>query len=300
MPDRLPLAVASAKVALGSIGLLGSGWTLFGALDMDHLKAILGLIGAAFATVVFFGLRDFVPLYISARKQLKMMKIDLAAMDTKVASASIATDELGRVAEANRGDITELKQTLDRLRDKDGIIDAQREELKAVSLQYASLALTVGRRLGLVADEARDAEMALDDSARVSGTVLIVEDDPASYIAYQGLFRFRGVKTSHAVDGETAISLLAEGPACVVLDLMLHGPLGGEAVLKHIREHDLPVRVVVQTGMIDSEWQKLLGSVAPHRPDAVIKKPIRDFDEFLAAVRGDPPAIPAPTKGDHR
>lgn len=100
--------------------------------------------------------------------------------------------------------------------------------------------------------------------------LLLVEDDPATYLALKALLMRRGWDVSVATSVRDGQVLLKERPAVLILDLML--PDGdGAAILQEIRRRGLPVKVVVQTGVNDAEW---LARVRGMRPDLVLHKPI--------------------------
>ena len=107
--------------------------------------------------------------------------------------------------------------------------------------------------------------------------VLVVEDDRASRSALMMLLRITGFDPVPAANVAEAMGALAQGPACLILDLML--PDGnGSAVLSHIRRNNLPIRVALATGAID--WQTMIES-SPGKPDAVFHKPL-DFKKVTA------------------
>ncbi|MDB5174963.1 MAG: response regulator consisting of a CheY-like receiver domain and a Fis-type domain protein [Phycisphaerales bacterium] len=100
--------------------------------------------------------------------------------------------------------------------------------------------------------------------------ILVVEDDRASRSALTMLLRSTGFDSISAGTVGEALTALAEGPTCLILDLML--PDGnGSTVLAHIRRNNLPIRVALATGAID--WEAMVES-SPGRPDAVFQKPL--------------------------
>ena len=105
--------------------------------------------------------------------------------------------------------------------------------------------------------------------------ILVVEDDPSSRRALTLLLKLKGFDPSVASSLAEAMKLLETGPAWVLLDLML--PDGnGSAVLQHIRQNRLPIRVAITSG--SSNWESQLDSRT--RPDAVFNKPL-DFNRLL-------------------
>jgi CheY-like chemotaxis protein len=106
--------------------------------------------------------------------------------------------------------------------------------------------------------------------------VLVVEDDRASRSAMIALLEMSGFDALPATTVAEAIEMLRWRPAVVILDLMLPDQ-NGAAVLAHIGQQTLPIRVVVTTGAI--EWEKMLRQ-SQTAPDLVLQKPV-DFKELL-------------------
>lgn len=107
--------------------------------------------------------------------------------------------------------------------------------------------------------------------------VLVVEDDASSRRALTMLLKLNGIETSYAATRSEALRRLDEHPLCVLLDLML--PDGnGVAVLEHIRQHELPIRVAVTSGA--ANWESLLDGA---RPDAYFAKPL-DFEKLVTWI----------------
>ena len=107
--------------------------------------------------------------------------------------------------------------------------------------------------------------------------VLIVEDnaDTRAFIARR--FRTQGWAVTVAATVAEGLAALVPAPDCVILDLNLpDGP--GEAVLRALRDGNLPVKVVaVVTGITDT---LRLSRVAAYRPNLTIMKPF-DWDVLL-------------------
>lgn len=110
----------------------------------------------------------------------------------------------------------------------------------------------------------------------VSSRILIVEDDRASRMAMEALLRLSGFAVLPASSVAEGMGLLAQNPNCIILDLMLPDGNGAE-ILAHVRNNQLPMRIVVTTGAI--EWQKMLNA-SPTPPDLILQKPV-DFKEIL-------------------
>jgi DNA-binding response OmpR family regulator len=104
--------------------------------------------------------------------------------------------------------------------------------------------------------------------------LLVVEDDLASRRAIRTVFTLRGWDVSSVATVTEALRLLDPPPDCVLLDLML--PDGeGEAVLRAVRNRNLPTRVVVTTGSSDPDRLRDLDRMGP---DAVLNKPLNVND----------------------
>jgi len=98
----------------------------------------------------------------------------------------------------------------------------------------------------------------------------VVEDDRASFTALRGILTHYGWEVDVAESLQAALPLLEAKPQVVVLDLML--PDGdGAAILSHIRAMSMSIRVVVTTGLSDSDRLEMLSKL---KPDAVLYKPV--------------------------
>lgn len=108
---------------------------------------------------------------------------------------------------------------------------------------------------------------------------MLVEDDIATYSALRTLISRRGWDVSVATTVSEGQVLLETQPACLILDLMLPDGDGG-AILQEIRRRELPIKVIVQTGVNDSDW---LSRIRGLSPDLILRKPIdlRQLIEFL-------------------
>jgi DNA-binding response OmpR family regulator len=109
---------------------------------------------------------------------------------------------------------------------------------------------------------------------------LVVEDDPDNRDSMCHLLRRLGYVVGCASSVAEAIAMLADSPDSVILDLRL--PDGsGLAVLRHIRDLQLPVDVAVVSGATDDD---MLAEAALMRPDALFTKPA-DLTEVAAWLR---------------
>ena len=106
--------------------------------------------------------------------------------------------------------------------------------------------------------------------------VLIVDDNPPFRAGLAELVGTAGHDVVSAATVMEAIRTLESGPTHLLLDLNL--PDGhGTAVLRHVRDNKLPVKVAVLSGTIDAG---LLAEADRLRPDAVFRKP-PDWDALL-------------------
>jgi DNA-binding response OmpR family regulator len=107
-----------------------------------------------------------------------------------------------------------------------------------------------------------------------------VEDDLDSYHALSKILKHVGYDTLSAENLSSAFGLIDQSPRFLVLDLLL--PDGsGKDLLRHIREHDLPIKVAVITAAAD---KLLLAEVRALKPDALFAKPL-DVPRLLAWLR---------------
>lgn len=130
----------------------------------------------------------------------------------------------------------------------------------------------------LLEDRVQSAE--LEQPETKSCRVLVVEDDASSRRALTLLLKLRGFHATYATTRAEALASLPEGPLCVLLDLMLPDGNGAD-VLRHIRRHQLPIRVAVTSGA--ANWESLLDDV---RPDAFFAKPL-DFERLARWIAVD-------------
>jgi DNA-binding response OmpR family regulator len=111
-------------------------------------------------------------------------------------------------------------------------------------------------------------------------SVLVVEDDQATYAAMRSLLEHYGFSARHASTASEAMALLGTNPQYVLLDLML--PDGdGSKILEHIRIRQLPIKVAVITGISDPER---LRKVQRLGPDAILTKPL-DLIALLEKIK---------------
>src|SRR3954452_1188572 len=104
--------------------------------------------------------------------------------------------------------------------------------------------------------------------------LLIVEDDAWTRYALERLLQSRGWNVLTASTLGDGLSLLERRPDWIVVDLRL--PDGnGEAILRRVRELNLPSGVIVCTSIMDEDRLEGLEAL---RPDAVLNKPVEAED----------------------
>jgi two-component system CheB/CheR fusion protein len=131
-------------------------------------------------------------------------------------------------------------------------------------------------------------------NATTSGTILVVEDDPAVLELLQLLFNDEGHRTLVAADGHKALQLVAQGsitPDLIVADYNLPKGLNGLEVIATLQkqaEHKIPA--IILTGDISADS---LREIARH--DCVhLNKPVRARELTNVARRLLAKAEPAP------
>jgi CheY-like chemotaxis protein len=240
----------------------------YGYLVAFNVGTAEALIAVGGATLCGMGMR-LIPVlkgwgdwYLEFRGKFQMQTLEIAARAA----------ELEKRADRNADSIVRLG----------GKVSAHDRELTLVSTALAE-------KVGLIAPIIPPETLGPDPAGcrDVAGGVLVVEDDPYTIRAYHGLLCRSGFTVCSVSDVEGARERLADGPACVILDLKLPGA-GGEDLLREIRRAGLPIRVVVTTGIDD---RARLDAIADMRPDVLLRKPVL-LESLIAAVR--PPLTPGP------
>jgi CheY-like chemotaxis protein len=109
--------------------------------------------------------------------------------------------------------------------------------------------------------------------------VLLVEDDRGTAAALSSILQRRGFEVVVANTVAQGTQMLEKNPATLILDLML--PDGdGISILRHVRANELPIRVLVTTGISDPQR---LAAVRHLGPELLLKKPI-DLEELLRSI----------------
>lgn len=110
-------------------------------------------------------------------------------------------------------------------------------------------------------------------------TILVVEDEPTLQAAIGYNLRREGYTVLAAADGPTALSLMAEGPDLVILDLMLPGVDGFEVCRRIRQKSSVPIIILTaRTDEVDRVVGLELGA------DDYLTKPF-SMRELLARVK---------------
>jgi CheY-like chemotaxis protein len=122
-------------------------------------------------------------------------------------------------------------------------------------------------------------------TAKQTGTVLVVEDDPPSRELVVRMLQKEGITVKEASNGKEALDLIQGGmiPAMIILDLMM-AEMNGFEFLRQVRPHPvwskIPV-VVVSSLDLNSEAQEVLkGQV-----ERVFQKGRYSREDLLREVR---------------
>lgn len=118
--------------------------------------------------------------------------------------------------------------------------------------------------------------------------MLVVEDNWALRDGLCGFLRHRGFAVEAARSVAQGLERLSWQPQFMLLDLNLSDGLGTE-LLKHVRQHNLPIKVALLSA---SNSDVLLAEVQSLEPDAVIPKPF-ELSTLLKWLRGEPVPVPS-------
>ena len=117
----------------------------------------------------------------------------------------------------------------------------------------------------------------------VSGTVLIIDDEPWVGEAVADILQMEGLKTYRATRGQDGLDLYKQYQAdidLVLLDLMMP-EMNGEEVFLALRELDPQVKVILSSGYSEAEaTRRFVG----RRLASFIQKPY-DFDTLTQRIR---------------
>src|SRR5580704_14463635 len=108
----------------------------------------------------------------------------------------------------------------------------------------------------------------------MANKVLIIDDDEQLVDAYRDYLSDAGYEVDCAQELEEAQTLLAYFPYSVVItDLRLSKlEFGGIELIKHVREHSLPMRIIVLTAY---GWLELKAEASGSGADVFLRKPTR-------------------------
>jgi CheY-like chemotaxis protein len=115
-------------------------------------------------------------------------------------------------------------------------------------------------------------------AGKLTGPVLVVDDDYAILISIRDILELEGYPVVTATNGTEALRRIEEErPALVLLDMRMPG-LNGWDVARTLRERGIVVPILVMTAAQDARrWAEQIGA------DGYLAKPF-DLDELLAAV----------------
>ncbi len=122
-----------------------------------------------------------------------------------------------------------------------------------------------------------------------SGTILLVDDEPAVRSVGKAMLEAIGFTVLSASDGREAVDVFrdrAEEIACVILDLTMPR-MGGEEAFVELRRIRPGARIVISTGYSEEDTS---GRFAGERPAAFIQKPYRlaELSQVLRELLSSP------------
>jgi len=123
----------------------------------------------------------------------------------------------------------------------------------------------------------------IQESGRVAGTVLVVEDEEILRLAVSKMLRKEHFSVIEAGDGTTGANLFLVNEAridVVLLDLTLPG-MSGSDVLKEMQRIRPDVKVVLTTAF---NQDSALSSIGEERPWGYVQKPYQ-FRELISLLR---------------
>jgi CheY-like chemotaxis protein len=162
-----------------------------------------------------------------------------------------------------------------------GIVEGHRGAIRLDSSVGRGTAFTVYLPVADVSAVGRATAIA-QTPWRGSGTVLVIDDEPAVRRVLQTLFRRRGFSVLEAEDGEAGLALFARERATIQLTLLdLTMPrMDGAETFRRLRQLDPTARIVLMSGYNTQNITALFGDSAP---DGFVQKPFRVHDLEMAA-----------------
>lgn len=145
------------------------------------------------------------------------------------------------------------------------------------------------RREGKAVEERKIMAFAGDTRIGVKGRILVMDDEEGIRILAGAMLEDMGYEVQVTQNGDEAIlSFRKEREAgrpfdFVILDLQIPGGIGGEEVVKKIREVDPRVRAIVSSGIANTP---VMDNFRKYGFDGVLPKPYsrKDLDDTLAGV----------------
>jgi PAS domain S-box-containing protein len=123
-------------------------------------------------------------------------------------------------------------------------------------------------------------------------TVLVVDDEESVRAVTSRLLERLGYQVQEAANGEEALHLFNQpehGIGCVLLDLTMPG-MNGEELLRHLRQLNSDITVIVMSGYSEDELNQRLAGL---KPNGVLHKPFT-LDKLRTMVRQAFEAVPHP------
>ena len=121
----------------------------------------------------------------------------------------------------------------------------------------------------------------------VRGTILVLDDEAALWDVMAAMLAWGGYRAVFTADGAEAVRLYRESAAAghpfagVITDLTIPGGMGGEEVVRRLREIDPDVRAIITSGYTADP---VLAHYAEYGFRGVLDKPFR-LDELVRVLR---------------
>ncbi len=115
--------------------------------------------------------------------------------------------------------------------------------------------------------------------------VLVVDDDPLILTVVDLMVRHAGYSVRTATDGASALDVLADAPADVIVsDIRMPG-MDGLALARTVRKDYPRIPIILMTGYL-SEFSS--GNASEMGIEAILKKPFKSSDLIAAISRAVP------------
>ncbi len=276
MPHRIALAKSTICWMFGS----GTFGLTVAAIDPATAGSIVtAILFAVCGAVIHWGGK-----LIELKKAIRISRAqtdgEIAIIYAKTRAAVDVIEAKGggaKVAEKLDRNFAATQSLVDNLPSKDDLVDA---------------VLKSAQNLGIVTIDAPGFVGLTPNAARNNQVVLVVEDDAASLNIYSIWLRRAGFAVLPVDSVAKALVLLGPTVSAVLLDLRLaDGP--GETLIDRIEQTVPPQRVVVLTGLAADDPRVL---AVTSKVATVLIKPVRDFDQVVRALDGDPAPATIPIK----